>query len=519
MIRPRFAIPAAFRIASGAIALALVAGCATHSLPQSRSAAEAQAARDLAAAAAALPRLSTVKGRDAYNAAATDLTGLLREANNGQMWNRPLTIGSGAQAYRLNFATKSAKGFWKADEFTTFVPASKIRNGTIKSRNVQAGVGGTLVGVRKMDPREPFAPRVGVTGAVTATLDFKGRDATLTLRDPAEVGTARIGGTARPLAADFSAPLAYYPAVDETWLGLMGAMHVRDHMSLTGLYMLQPYDPDRIPIVFVHGLISVPQIWRNVVNEVEKDPQLRGRFQMWVFAYPTGNPVAYSALRFREELEKVKQSYHLPRGMVLVGHSMGGLLSHLQVSTVTRDDWHRVIGAPADAILGALPKDGILHRAVIFDANKDLRRVVFICTPHRGSDMAVGMIGQIGMRLIALPGALAGTLKNALGNELALVSGNRKLMPNGVTALEPNNPMLKVLNSVPLRAPHHSIIGDRGKGDSPNSSDGVVPYWSSHLDSALSEKIVPGPHGSEQLPQTIEELKRILRLHLQTAAR
>ena len=49
------------------------------------------------------------------------------------------------------------------------------------------------------------------------------------------------------------------------------------------------------------------RMWRNVVNELENDPQLRGRYQYWVFAYPTGNPPAYSALRFREELEKLHQ--------------------------------------------------------------------------------------------------------------------------------------------------------------------------------------------------------------------
>jgi hypothetical protein len=51
-------------------------------------------------------------------------------------------------------------------------------------------------------------------------------------------------------------------------------------------------------------------------------------------------------------------------------------------------------------------------------------------------------------------------------------------------------------------------------GDTPNSSDGVVAYWSSHLTDAQSELIVPGPHGSYALPQTVSELKPILRLNL-----
>ena len=65
-----------------------------------------------------------------------------------------------------------------------------------------------------------------------------------------------------------------------------------------------------------------------------------------------------------------------------------------------------------------------------------------------------------------------------------------------------------------MSVPYHSIIGDRGKGNCPNCTDGVVAYWSSHLDGAKSELIVPGPHGSCELPQTIAELDRILRLHL-----
>ena len=87
-------------------------------------------------------------------------------------------------------------------------------------------------------------------------------------------------------------------------------------------------------------------------------------------------------------------------------------------------------------------------------------------------------------------------------------------MPNSVWGLKPSNPALPVVNSAPISVPYHSIIGDRGKGNSPNSTDGVVAYWSSHLEGAKSELIVPGPHGSCALPQTIDELDRILRLNL-----
>jgi hypothetical protein len=88
-----------------------------------------------------------------------------------------------------------------------------------------------------------------------------------------------------------------------------------------------------------------------------------------------------------------------------------------------------------------------------------------------------------------------------------------KRMPNSIDTLAPNDPFVKFMNTLPLNrsVPYHSIIGDRGRGDTPNSSDGVVPYWSSHLDGAESEKIVPSDHGANQNPEAIAEVMRILK--------
>ncbi|HXO93710.1 MAG TPA: hypothetical protein VN825_06215, partial [Candidatus Acidoferrum sp.] len=116
---------------------------------------------------------------------------------------------------------------------------------------------------------------------------------------------------------------------------------------------------------------------------------------------------------------------------------------------------------------------------------------------------------------INLPGQLATVMKDSLSSgELLQLTGSSKRLPNSVWGLKPSNPALPVINSAPITVPYDSIIGDRGRGDCPNCSDGVVAYWSSHLDGAQSEKIVPGPHGSCELPQTIAELDRILRLNL-----
>jgi hypothetical protein len=120
--------------------------------------------------------------------------------------------------------------------------------------------------------------------------------------------------------------------------------------------------------------------------------------------------------------------------------------------------------------------------------------------------------------LISLPTDLATTMKSEIPTETLRKINNGRL-PNSVSNLAPNAPYLSVLNSESIQAPYHSIIGNRGKpGPLAESTDGVVPYWSSHLDGAQSEVIVPGPHGACELPQTIAELDRILELHLGKSA-
>ena len=113
-----------------------------------------------------------------------------------------------------------------------------------------------------------------------------------------------------------------------------------------------------------------------------------------------------------EDLAKLEQTYPGHRPIVLVGHSMGGLLSQMQVTTITRADWVRALGKASDGFAGRSPPDSFIHRALIFDANPRIHRVVFICTPHRGSNMAIQGIGQLAMRLIALPSSLISQFNN-----------------------------------------------------------------------------------------------------------
>ena len=165
----------------------------------------------------------------------------------------------------------------------------------------------------------------------------------------------------------------------------MEAIRVDRYYRTAGLTMLQPYDPERIPVVFVHGLISEPGMWRDTIDAVESDPVLRGRFQFWAFGYPTGDPISISALQFRESLAGVYRLYPQTKDMVLISHSLGGLLSKMQTISTGRAAWDGVFGSDADRLYAKVPPDNPVKRALIFDANPRVKRVVFICVPHRGS--------------------------------------------------------------------------------------------------------------------------------------
>ena len=162
--------------------------------PEQRAALYLDAARE---ASALLDSPSSgASARQIYNKAAADLTVLLRAENNGALWNRPLTLQSGGNSYRLRFAQGTRDGVWGPDYFTSFTPAGEVDLKTIDRRNRQDGIGGALVGVHKNDPLEVFSPLVGITAPVTAVLDFKGRDVTLSLIDPTKKTQSPVAGKA-----------------------------------------------------------------------------------------------------------------------------------------------------------------------------------------------------------------------------------------------------------------------------------------------------------------------------------
>lgn len=133
--------------------------------------------------------------------------------------------------------------------------------------------------------------------------------------------------------------------------------------------------------------------------------------------------------------------------------------------------------------------------------------------------MASSRIGKIGISMVKLPDELKEVGKGIVSDNPDALTGRaaeRRKFPDGVQSLQPDYDLILALDKLSIddRVTYHSIIGDRGKGDSPESSDGLVAYWSSHLDGASSEQIVPSGHSSHKSDEGVAELVRILHLHL-----
>ena len=213
-------------------------------------------AEDAAVRSAVLssPNEVTEEARSIYNAASQEVAVLLR--SSAELWNRTETIPSRDGTYRLHFAAGSKKeGTWDPGYFDFFRTPGQVHEKVAHQEARINDWGGVLVGVYKpADPRKYFLPLVGLAVPVTAALDFtpsassdgRVREVTLALYDPTRRTTVRVAGAQRPLAADFGAPLAYYPKLK--LLGFMAMLRPANYEERAGLYMLEPYDPDRIPV-------------------------------------------------------------------------------------------------------------------------------------------------------------------------------------------------------------------------------------------------------------------------------
>lgn len=371
------------------------------------------------------------------------------------------------------------------------------------------GVGAPAIG--RINPGGPNAPAGGFHVPVTALALPKPGSGQLqvALADPERVASIDLDARRLPVAMDLEAPLEATRSLGPSPLaGLRYLLRADRFAGQSRITFLQPFDPDKRPLVLVHGLMTTPQMWAPLVRALLAEPLVRAHYQLWFFYYPTAQPVPLSALQLREALDDVRARYGPTQRIVLVGYSMGGVLSRAQISGLDQD--HAAAILP-DVL--QLPSDSMVRRALVFEPREDVSRVVFMFTPHRGSRLATLNLALWVSRLIRLPSWLRNELTAVADSLVRLPDGS---LPTSIHGLSPYSPFLRALDGVEPSVPTHSVIGNRGRRwrALERTSDGVVSYTSSHLPAAESELIVPTGHGGFAHPAAIAELKRILRLDL-----
>ena len=416
------------------------------------------------------------------------------------------------------------------------IPASDVKLSALKERYTLPGVGVPMVGVipphktpGAADDMFSISSR-GMVSALTAVMTFPKEGKPRFMVVPRQLEhTVTVGRLEYPLAADWSALLEVYwdltRVKEERILGLLQPQKLR---STTGLSCIQAYSPDKIPVILTHGLASSADTFDNLVNRLYADPEIRKNYQFWYFNYPTGVAWTVSARAYREALRNLRATvdpnHTNPNwdNMVVVGHSMGGLITHysqclepwnlLRASDIPQKELEpylksRYVDKPfEEASLEPLRKD-------YFFRPVEAGMVVYMATPHRGAPVAKYRLVTMLTKLVTLPQTLLKEAYNlaTLQQDIFLLNPqDAYLWFTSVNQLKPDSYSIAGLQGLKVRnVPTHSIIGDSGKGNTPKSSDGVVPYWSSHI-AWGTETIVPADHSVQDCIETANDMKRIL---------
>ena len=375
----------------------------------------------------------------------------------------------------------------------------------------------------------PYAP-------VTLLLKFDGdaldqvqdsRSVRVTPYDPYRQMAVTLHGQRVPLAGNFTAPYGL-------WLAESGfaAQSIRSMLGLERgidrphLYLMQPFDPDRRILLMLHGLASSPEAWVNLANEIMGDESLRGHYQIWQVYYPTNAPIPINRARIAalvgQTLVRFDPSGKAPasRHMVLVGHSMGGVIGRLLVSSSGEQVWDNVMAnrnlSPERARRVREKLGPLLH----FQPLPQVDRAIFLAAPQRGTPMAESRLGRLIGKLVRLPLTLLEGFGDVLqdlaaggdGEAATGQTAGKVAVPTAIDNLRDSDPFIRATADLPIspRVRYHVIVGKDDALPLADSSDGVVPYRSAHMDGAASEKVVQSWHSVQEKPEAILEIRRIL---------
>jgi pimeloyl-ACP methyl ester carboxylesterase len=435
--------------------------------------------------------------------------------------------------------TADPAGFkYGGNHLTNFVSLADLQVRGLRNTYRRAGIGAALSAHVEPIPNDPASRWIRPTAKVPVTAFVRFDDpqramsdghlhGTVELYDVAKATSVHVGPYSVPLESDPSTALAYRLQDSPLWDFEIAGFRRGDFSfggagaDDSGFFMLHPYHPNMIPVVLVHGTASSPARWAEMANELLGDPAVASRYQIWGIVYNSGNPILLSSMRLRDALTEVRNDLD-PAGkdpaldqMVVIGHSQGGLLTKMTVVDSGTRFWDNFSKVPFDkANLNPATRD-LLARALFVKPLPFVKRVIFIATPHRGSFLASNRIAKFANKFINLPGGLAKAAADLGKLREPSMWGTPLSIPTALDNMDPSNPFLKTLASLPIASGVHvnSIIAVKGTGPIENGDDGVVEYKSAHIEGVESELVVRSGHSTQATAETIEEVRRILYEH------
>ena len=417
-------------------------------------------------------------------------------------------------------------------ELYAFVPTSELEVRGLGMRYRRPGLGASLAAATRLIVAQSgvdmVAPRMKVQ--VTALLRVPEARRTLVESRPLtaalelylawDAEAVSIAGERVPLEADPTAALALsftgVPVVELEMFGLLGRLSGA-WADRPPLVSSTPYKPGLIPVVFVHGTESSVLRWAEMYNRLLADPEIRGRYQFWFFQYDSGNPIVLTSLQLREALTKAFKQLDpggtdpALRKTVLIGHSQGGLLVKMQVINSGEHLWDGASRKPL-AELTLTPGDrALLQNAMFVKPVPEVSRVVFICTPHRGSFVAGRTVIEDAVRLLLDPPLPVSSLALDIARNPG--AARSPFVPSAIDNMSPHSNFIHALENIQVTSDVtvNSIIAVDTDGPVTQGNDGVVQYSSAHIEPVESELVVRSGHSAESNPHTIEEVRRILR--------
>ncbi|MFK7767017.1 MAG: esterase/lipase family protein [Mariniblastus sp.] len=481
---------------------------------------------------------------DVYN---RSLEGMLREVcKSGQLESgQSVKVGNQQQGIEFEFRID---GRWSEQEFERFELVNDYHASGIDNHYHTYGLGVPLIAIRKQQPIhsafEKFYPPA-LTLPLTAFMHLlpadetsengTGRKAVLTLYDPLEKTQVTIKSKVVPLESDITTPLAYGlrdPLLSRGLLATASLLNADFAPETYGMFMLEPYDPNKIPVVMVHGLWSNPVTWVHMFNDLRANQDIHENCQFWFYSYPTGQPFWISAQQMRRDLANIRRELD-PNGdsrpldqMVMVAHSMGGLISIMQTMESEDNFWNIISDQPIESLEGDKETIELLRDTFYFHPNRAVDRIVTLATPLKGSEFANSATRWVSQKLFTLPAIVTNDFERiARQNKGKFKTSSFLTTATSIDSLAAGNPVFEAfenakqdssvkMHTIIGRLPKKTLLGVNRESQK-FAGDGIVSVESAKNDKAISQIYVPVEHSEiHHHPSAIYEVQRILLEHL-----